>query len=214
MLLPNICIIVNKKMIKLRKLFIFLSLFFYVLASCGVRKPYPCDRFGGGVNSGMLMRGEVDKVAESSIFEENKKQNKKFQSREIYGTAEVSIDSGISGKYWENLKSGNLIGVDKKVLMVLHNFSTGKNIAKLQKAIQEQPKGKGDKSKKWARILANSALILLLLGLVSLLLFSSESDFTGIALLVLFWLLALVAFVVALVLIIIGKSKSRGATAG
>ncbi|MBM3920846.1 MAG: hypothetical protein FJ347_06415 [Sphingomonadales bacterium] len=58
------------------------------------------------------------------------------------------------------------------------------------------------------------ALILLLLGLISLLLFSSESDFTGIALLLLFWLLAVVLLLTALVLGIIGRSKKKGSMAG
>jgi hypothetical protein len=54
----------------------------------------------------------------------------------------------------------------------------------------------------------------LLLGLVSLLLFSSESDVTGIALLVLFWLLALVMLLTALVLSLIGSSKRKKRMAG
>lgn len=201
-------------MIKLRRLFILLSFIFFILTSCVIKKPYPYDRFGGGISSGKPRLCKVDKVAESSIFEENKQQNKTFQSREIYGTAEVSSDSGISGKYWENLKSSNLMVVDKQALAVFRNFSTGKKITELKKLLLEQPKAEGDKSKKWARILANSALILLLLGLISLLLFSSESDFTGIALLLLFWLLAVVLLLTALVLGIIGRSKKKGSMAG
>ena len=155
-----------------------------------------------------------EKVAERLVDKGIKKQNERILKGEPYEVAEVFPDSKFAGMNLHNLQQISLMVGDKEALQVFRKISTGINITKLKKSIQEQPKGKGDKSKKWARILANSALILLLLGLVSLLLFSSESDFTGIALLVLFWLLALVAFVVALVLIIIGKSKSRGATAG
>jgi hypothetical protein len=214
MLSPNTCIIVNIKMIKLRKLFILFSLFFSVLTSCGVRKPYPYDRFGGGISLGKTIRYEVDKVAENPQDNEIKNQNEPILNGEPHEVAEVFPDSKFAGMNLHILQQNSLMGGDKEALQVFRKISTGINITKLKKSISEQSKEEGDKSKKWARILANSALILLLLGLVSLLLFSSESDVTGIALLVLFWLLALVLLLTALVLSIIGSSKRKKRMAG
>ena len=184
------------------------------MGSCGIKRNYRYDRFCGGISSGKPRLYKDEKVAESLVDKGIKKQNDRILKGEPYEVAEVFPDSKFAGMNLHNLQQNSLMSGDKKVLHVFGKISAGKKSSKLKKSIQEQPKGKGDKSKKWARILANSALIFLLLGLVSLLLFSSESDVTGIALLLLFWLLALVAFVVALVLIVIGKSKSQGATAG
>ena len=211
MLSPNTCIIVNIKMIKLRKIFILLSFISFILTSCVIKKPCSYDRFGGGVSLGKPIRCEVDKVAESLVDKGIKKQNERILKGEPYEVAEVFPDSKFAGMNLHNLQQNSLMSGDKEALQVFRKISAGKKISKLKKSISEQSKEEGDTSKKWARILANSALILLLLGLVSLLLFSSESDFTGIALLLLFWLLALVLLLTALVLSIIGSGKRKNA---
>ena len=193
-----------------RGIFILTMLAFW-MGSCGIKRTYRYDRFCGGISSGKPRLYKDEKVAERLVDKGIKKQNDRILKGEPYDVAEVFPDSKFAGMNLHNLQQNSLMGGDKEALQVFRKISTGINITKLKKAIQEQPKGKGDKSKKWARILANSALIFLLLGLVSLLLFSSESDVTGIALLLLFWLLALVLLLTALVLSIIGSGKRKNA---
>lgn len=210
MLCSNGFIIANTKMIKIRRLFFALSLLCLVLASCGTKKTCHYDRFGGGINSGKQIVSIDNRVEISSLATKDKKQNQYFQSVETCAAAKEFAGSEPAGRCLQCLDKSRFMREGFKVVLKANaNINPGTNIAKLKKAVQDVFKDGGDKSKNWARILANFALLLLLLGVLSLILFTSESDFTGVGLLVLFWFLALVLLITALVLSITGQRKTK-----